>query len=122
MTSKLSYLAQLGVTAVWLGPVFKQRAPDDSYHGYAIQDFLDVDPRFGTRADLVELVGAAHAAGLRVILDVIFNHTGNNWVYEGDVDRPSYRPWPGFYTRGRWRTRTGLADVIAGPDDGVVAH
>lgn len=119
VTSKLSYLAELGVTAVWLGPVFKQRAPDDSYHGYAIQDFLDVDPRLGTRADLVNLVSAAHAAGLRVILDVIFNHTGNNWVYEGDIDKPAYRPWPGFYARGRWRTRTGVGDVIAGPDDGV---
>ena len=56
---------------------------DDTYHGYAIQDFLEVDPRFGTRADLVELVAPRTARGLRVILDVIFNHTGNNWVYAG---------------------------------------
>jgi len=120
VTSKLSYLAQLGVTTVWLGPVFKQRRPDDSYHGYAIQDFLEVDPRLGTRADLVELVEAAHAAGLRVILDVIFNHTGNNWMYEGDVDKPPYRDWPFFHARGRWRTgEGGLADAIGSVDDGV---
>ena len=120
VASKLSYLADLGVTTVWLGPVWKQRRPDDSYHGYAIQDFLEVDPRFGTRKDLVDLVSAAHARKLRVILDIIFNHTGNNWVYEGDNDRPGYRAWPGFYPRGKWRTGAGgLADAIAGNEDGV---
>jgi len=120
VTSKLSYLAQLGMTAVWLGPLFKQRPPDESYHGYAIQDFLETDPRLGTRADLVDLVNAAHATGLRVILDVIFNHTGNNWVYAGDVDKPPYRHFPAYYARGRWRTgQGGLADGIAGADDGV---
>ena len=120
VTSKLPYLAQLGVTTVWLGPIFKQRRPDDSYHGYAIQDFLEVDPRLGTRADLAAMVDAAHAAGLRVILDVIFNHTGNNWVYEGDADKPRYRHWPLHYARGQWRTgENALAAAIGGVDDGV---
>jgi glycosidase len=120
VTSKLQYITALGATTVWLGPVFKQRRTDDSYHGYAIQDFLEVDPRLGTRADLVALVSAAHAAGLRVILDVIFNHTGNNWVYEGDVDRPPYRPWPGFYRHGRWRSGDGgLVNGMPSADDAV---
>ena len=113
-------LQQLGVSTIWLGPVFKQRGPDDSYHGYAVQDFLDVDPRLGTRADLVDLVRRAHTAGLRVILDVIFNHTGNTWVYDGDVNKPPYRVWPQFYRRGRWRTGAdGLAHTVGGRDDGV---
>jgi hypothetical protein len=47
--SKLDYLAALGVSAIWLSPVFKQRGHLDTYHGYGIQGFLDVDPRFGTR-------------------------------------------------------------------------
>lgn len=120
VTSKLGYLAQLGVTTLWLGPVFKQRAHLDTYHGYAIQDFLDIDPRLGTRADLVDVVAAAHAAGLRVILDVIFNHTGNNWVYEGDRDQPPYLPWPQHYARGRWRDGDGgLREAIAAAEDGV---
>jgi glycosidase len=120
VASKLEYLARLGVTTVWLGPVFKQRRHEDTYHGYAIQDFLEIDPHLGTRADLVALVDAAHAHGLRIILDVIFNHTGNNWVYEGDANKPPYRPWPSFYPRGRWRTGTGeLVNAIAGDDDGV---
>ena len=105
---------------MWLGPIFKQRRTDDSYHGYAIQDFLEVDPRLGTRQDLVALVSAAHNAGIRVLMDVIFNHTGNNWVYEGDVNKPPFLPWPQFYRRGRWRTGAGGLDVaIAGDDDAV---
>jgi len=45
----LAYLAGLGVTTLWIGPVFRQRVVRDDYHGYAIQDFLDVEPRLGTR-------------------------------------------------------------------------
>ena len=56
LTSKLGYLRRLGVTAVWVSPVFKQVAFEDSYHGYGVQDFLDVDPHFGTREDLREMV------------------------------------------------------------------
>ena len=120
ITSKLDYLRGLGVTTLWIAPIYKQRLHWDEYHGYAVQDFLDVDPRFGTRQDLVDLVAQAHARDMRVILDVVFNHTGNNWVYDGDRDRPPYRPWPGFYQKGRWRDRQGgLADRIGGDDDGV---
>jgi glycosidase len=101
---RLDYLQQLGVTALWIGPVFRQRAHLDTYHGYGIQDFLDVDARFGTRQDLVDLVAAAHELGLRVILDVIVNHSGDNWAYsppgsapDAEVVRPPYIPWPGYY-------------------------
>ncbi len=120
--SKLGYLKRLGVTALWLSPVFKQRGHLDSYHGYGVQDFLDVDPRFGTRADLVALVAEAHQSGLRVILDIIFNHSGCNWVYPpgtpGDV-------WTPHYTTGRYDFGSWLGDhgqtigAIAGAEDGV---
>ena len=74
--SKLGYLARLGVTALWISPVLRQAAPSpgalsDNYHGYATLDFLAVDPRFGEADELRELVAAAHAAGLRVVLDVV---------------------------------------------------
>lgn len=123
VTSKLDYLKRLGATAIWVGPVFKQRGHLDTYHGYGIQDFLDVDPRFGTRNDLVDLVAAAHAEGMRVILDVIFNHSGSNFDYRVGGERreqPGYRAWPGFYPDTAWRDRDdALRDDAPSPDDGV---
>ena len=120
ITSKLDYLKNLGVTTLWVGPTFKQRIHDNSYHGYAIQDFLDIDPRFGNRRDIVELVTEAHKRGIRILLDVVFNHTGNNWIYANGSDQPSYQPWPLFYQKGDWRNRQGgFSNTIQGPDDGV---
>jgi glycosidase len=108
--SKLGYLRQLGVTALWLSPVLKQRGHLNTYHGYGIQDFLDVDPRFGSRRDLNELVAAAHAEGLRVILDVVFNHSGSNWLYRPDTPGGQYEAVynpEGTYPFGAWRDGRG---------------
>jgi glycosidase len=102
ITSRLGYLADLGVTALWIAPVVKQRRHGNEYHGYAIQNFLEIDPHFGERKDLVDLVIEAHARGIRVILDVIFNHSGHNWDYAGDQVDPPYRGWPDHYPRGPW--------------------
>lgn len=82
--SKIGYLKRLHVTAIWISPVFKQVKSQDTYHGYGIQNFLDVDPRFGTRDDLVRLVRTAHQHGIRVILDIILNHTGDVFAYKSD--------------------------------------
>jgi len=84
LTSKLGYLQRLGVTAIWLSPVFKQVNADNSYHGYGIQNFLDVDPHFGTREDLRDMVKTAHENGIRVVLDIILNHAGQVFVYDPD--------------------------------------
>lgn len=82
IASKLDYLHALGATTLWIAPVFRQRAEENTYHGYGMQDFLDIDPRFGTRRDLVELVRKAHDKGMCVVLDVVFNHAGCDWLYE----------------------------------------
>jgi glycosidase len=122
VASKLDYLARLGVTALWLSPVFKQRAHENSYHGYAIQDFLDVDPHFGSRADLANLVGTAHGCGMRVLLDVVFQHSGTNWVYPAQTPGGIYeaRYTDGRYPFGAWRGHDGRPiDAIRTPDDGV---
>src|SRR5205807_7669987 len=63
MASKLGYLRRLGVTALWVSPVLKQVAFDATYHGYGTQDFLQVNPRFGTEQDLKDLVRQAHDSG-----------------------------------------------------------
>jgi glycosidase len=120
LTSKLQYISSLGATTLWIGPVFKQRGHWDSYHGYAIQDFLEVDSRLGSRKDLVDLVAAAHSKNMRVLVDTVFNHTGNNWIYANGQDQPPYRAWPQYYEKGQWRDRGGnFTDAIRTPDDGV---
>ncbi len=82
LTRRLDYIQGLGCTAIWLSPIFKNRIDlADTYHGYGVQDFLDIDPRFGTLEDLQELTRQAHARGMYVIQDIIFNHTGDVWAY-----------------------------------------
>jgi len=121
--SKLSYLKNLGITTIWLSPIFKQRSHLNTYHGYGIQDFLDVDPRFGSREDLVELVAAAHCEDMRVILDVVFNHSGSNWLYRPDTPGGMYEATynaNGRYPFGAWRNGQGetVGDIATG-EDGV---
>jgi len=120
--SKLGYLKGLGVTALWCSPIFCQRAHEDSYHGYGVQDFLDVDPRFGNRKDLVDLVSKAHEQGLYIILDIIFNHSGCNWLYDPETPGGIYEAGytPGHHRFGSWRDGLGHAgDGIKSSHDGV---
>jgi glycosidase len=84
LRSKLGYLKRLGVTALWVSPVFRQVPFEPSYHGYGIQNFLDVDPHFGTREELRDFVQAAHDQGIYIILDIIAHHTGNVFAYNPD--------------------------------------
>jgi len=84
LTSKLGYLRRLGVTALWVSPPFRQVAFEPSYHGYGVQNFLDVDPHFGTREEFREFVRAAHEQGMYVILDVIAHHAGNVFTYDAN--------------------------------------
>jgi glycosidase len=120
--ARLAYLQDLGVTTLWVGPVWRQRADLQTYHGYGIQNFLDVDPRFGTRQDLRDLVDAAHARGMYVILDIIYNHSGNNWYYDDHgraVSTMPYRFAPP-YAFHSWRSRLGMPQrIIQDVDDGV---
>jgi glycosidase len=123
---KLGYLSDLGVTTIWLGPVFKQRGHLNTYHGYGIQDFLDVDSHFGTRKDLIDLVEAAHAIKMKVILDIVFNHSGWNWNYDKVTQRdeeakPRYKPWPEYYPDIYWLDEDGnrLSGNPSNPDQGA---
>jgi len=80
----LDYIKELGCTALWLSPVFENN--QEAYHGYAIQDYTRVDKRFGTKEDLADLVDAAHALDMRVFLDIVLHHSGDNWNYPDDLD------------------------------------
>lgn len=90
----LDYFTELGVTALWFTPVLENDSPDNngnsSYHGYATTDYYNVDPRFGTNAEYRRLIDEAHGKGLKVVMDMIFNHCGfdHPWI----KDLPS-RDW-----------------------------
>ncbi|HWQ69280.1 MAG TPA: alpha-amylase family glycosyl hydrolase, partial [Patescibacteria group bacterium] len=104
ITRRLDYIRGLGANAIWLSPIFKnRREKPDSYHGYGIQDFLEVDQRFGAQEDLQELVLQAHAKGMYVILDIILNHTGDNWAYPDDQPYYFWKEAPGPFDFGFWR-------------------
>lgn len=99
ITKNLDYIKDLGCTALWLSPVFENN--EDSYHGYAIQDYTEIDKRFGSKQDLADLVDAAHAFDMRVFLDVVLHHSGNNWSYPGDFQYYYYNGV--VFPFGKWR-------------------
>jgi glycosidase len=116
-------LKNLGITAIWLSPVFKQRGHLDTFHGYGIQHFLDVDPRFGTRRDLVELVDAAHQNGIRIILDIIFNLGAKGEPVGTSVANVEQGVWPAELQDSQYYTRAGMGDLGAGSlDDPHAEH
>ena len=78
ITSRLDYLAGLGVDVLWLSPVFK--SPQDD-NGYDIADYQDIDPMFGTLADMDELLAEAHKRGLKIIMDLVVNHTSDEHAW-----------------------------------------
>ena len=88
----LDYFCELGVTALWLTPVLENDSPDNAqgystYHGYATTNYYRVDPRFGSNADYRRLVDEAHDRGLKVVMDMIFNHSG--FEHPWTLDKPS---------------------------------
>jgi glycosidase len=94
LLGKLDYIENLGTTAIWLTPSFKNRAvqPEDrsaGYHGYWITDFEQIDPHLGTNQELQDLIDAAHARGMKVFFDIITNHTADVIDYE-EAHRPGY--------------------------------
>ena len=113
LLARLDYIQGLGATAIWLGPIYKNKAVQGApghesagYHGYWITDFTTVDPHFGTEADLHALVEATHKRGMKLYLDIIVNHTADVIRYRECPDNHcAYRSVADYpYTR-----RGGLA-------------
>ena len=117
----LDYFNQLGVTALWLTPVLENNSPDNNkystYHGYATTDYYKVDPRFGTNDEYRKLVAEAHQHGLKVVMDMIFNHCGfeHPWV----SDMPS-KDW---FNTPEWleETKNVGRDATTGQPNGTPA-
>jgi alpha-glucosidase len=91
--ARLSYLAALGIDALWLSPIFPSPMAD---FGYDVADYVGIDPLFGTLADFDELLAHAHGLGLKVLLDLVPNHTSDlhPWFLESRSSRSnSKRDW-----------------------------
>jgi glycosidase len=86
ITGKLDYLADLGVDALWLSPIYP--SPDKDF-GYDVSDYVDIDPRFGSLADFDRLLSEAHRRGIRIVLDLVLNHTSDQhpWLLESRSSR-----------------------------------
>ena len=92
ITSRLDHLAGLGIDVLWLSPVYTSPMDDN---GYDISDYRDVDPLFGSLADLDRLTAQAHARGIRLVMDLVVNHTSDEhpWFAESRDPRSPKRDW-----------------------------
>jgi cyclomaltodextrinase / maltogenic alpha-amylase / neopullulanase len=107
---KLPYLADLGVTCLWLSPIF----PSPTHHGYDATDYHSIEPRLGTTDDFVELCEAAHARGIRVLLDFVASHVSDRHpVFQHALNDPNapVRAWFTFDDAGRYRSFFGVASM-----------
>ncbi|GEP33840.1 alpha-glucosidase [Nocardioides szechwanensis] len=108
ITSRLPYLRDLGVDAVWVTPFYRSPQLD---HGYDVADYLDVDPMFGTLADADALVTQAHDLGLKVIVDLVPNHTSSEHAWF----QAALAAEPGSPERARYLFRTGRGEGASEP-------
>ena len=121
ITSRLGHLARLGIDVLWLSPVY--RSPMDD-NGYDISDYEDVDPLFGTLADLDDLIAGCHARGIRLIMDLVVNHTSDEhpWFVESRDPGSPRRDWywwrparPGHEPGTPGAEPTNWESVFSGP-------
>ena len=109
----LDYFNELGVTALWFTPILENDSPDDpggwsTYHGYATTDYYRVDPRFGTNDEYRQLIDAAHAKGLKVVMDMIFNHCGYEHPWVTDM------PTKDWFNLPEWLEESGYSGDTRG--------
>ena len=126
LTKRLGYLEKLGVTAIWVGPIFKNKPvqgppgnESSGYHGYWITDFTKVDPHLGTEADLKALVDAAHARGMKVYMDIITNHTADVIKYRECVPDQNcpYRSRADYPYSGKRLNKGFAGDAVQTPEN-----
>ncbi|MDX5321504.1 MAG: cyclomaltodextrinase N-terminal domain-containing protein, partial [Bacteroidota bacterium] len=113
---QLDYLQNLGITSLWLNPVFENNEILESYHGYAITDHYRVDPRLGDFSDYEKLSEALHQRNMKLVKDVVFNHIGiHHSFFQNLIDSSWFNWWDGFQ-KTSYRAPTGF-DPYASPSD-----
>jgi trehalose synthase len=120
VTERVDYLAELGVTCLWLMPFYPTANRDD---GYDVTDFYGVDPRLGTHGDVVELVRTARDRGMRVIIDLVVNHTSDKHPWFRAARSSKDSPYRDYYV---WRTEapedTSAQVVFPDQEDSIWAY
>jgi cyclomaltodextrinase len=107
---KLDYLKELGVTAIYFNPLFQAK----STHKYDAADFRLIDPHFGSNEEFKTFVKEAHAKGIRIILDIVYNHSGNtHWAFRDAVLKGSRSPTYDWYEFKQWPLPVGWPTVSA---------
>jgi len=112
----LDYIKDLGITTVWLNPVQENNMRGGSYHGYAITDFYKIDPRFGSNAEFYSLVKSIHQKGMKMVMDMVFNHCGSShwWIKD-----PPSKDWindSGKFVQTNHAT-VSVMDIHASPSE-----
>ncbi|MDQ6740264.1 MAG: glycoside hydrolase family 13 protein [Actinomycetota bacterium] len=115
VTSRMGYLSKLGIDAIWLSPFYPSALADG---GYDVDDHRNVDPRLGSLADFDAMVASAHAADIRIIVDIVPNHSSNRhaWFQEALASAP------GSAARARYHFLDGLGDDGARPPSDWPSH
>ncbi len=112
----LDYIQKLGVSTLWLTPFQENNEPEASYHGYAITNHYKTDPRYGTNEDYKKLVEACHQRGMKMVIDLVFNHIGDKHWMVTDAPFPSFIHQFDTFTRTNYRANT-IVDPYASPYD-----
>ena len=106
MRRHLGYIDSLGVSAVWVNPVLTNDMPGGAYHGYATTDYYNIDPRFGSNKEWRKFVADAHKRGIKVVMDMIFNHSGSNHPWFTNRPTQDWFNFPDKYVQTNYRLST----------------
>lgn len=106
----LDYLSDLGVTALWLLPIH----PSPSYHGYDVKDYLDINPEYGTMEDFEALIDAAKEEGIKIVIDLVINHTSDQHPWYLDAKSSTSSPYRDYYI---WENGNAFESFVGGMKD-----
>lgn len=112
----LDYIQDLGVTAIWLNPIQENDMPAGSYHGYAITDYYNVDRRFGKNDEFKALVDNSHQKGMKVVMDMIFNHCGSENFLFKDMPSQEWFNFPEGYIQTSYKTTAQYDPYVSDHD------
>ncbi len=120
VSEHLDYIKDLGVTGIWLNPFIENNQPASSYHGYSITDFYSVDPRYGSNEDFRNLVSKTHNMGMKLVMDMIFNHIGSGHWWMKDLPSNDWVHQFSNFTRTNYRASTYMDPYAAKGDEDLM--